>query len=164
MDDAPPPVDLQLVEAEDARALAAVGTLFQEYADGLGVDLSFQGFDRELRGLPGAYAPPGGALWLARRGGHAIGCVALKALEPPLVAEIKRLYVRPEGRGLGLGRRLAEAAIDHARGLGYARLRLDTLPGMGQAQALYLALGFRAIAPYRFNPVPGAQFLELALA
>jgi ribosomal protein S18 acetylase RimI-like enzyme len=137
-------------------------TLFREYADGLGVDLAFQGWERELRELPGDYAPPRGALFLAEREGQAVGCVALRPLDPPL-CEMKRLYVRPAGRGTGLGRRLAEHVIAEARRLGYATMRLDTLPSMGDAQALYGRLGFREIAPYRYNPIVGTRFLELDL-
>jgi GNAT superfamily N-acetyltransferase len=137
-------------------------TLFREYADGLGVDLAFQDWDRELRELPGAYAPPRGALFLAEASGAAVGCVALRPLDPPC-CEMKRLYVRPAGRGTGLGRRLAERVIEEARRLGYGAMRLDTLPSMGDAQALYRRLGFREIPAYRYNPIPGTLFLELDL-
>ncbi|MBP3984266.1 GNAT family N-acetyltransferase [Pseudoxanthomonas helianthi] len=140
-----------------------VEALFREYADSLDVDLGFQGFEQEVATLPGAYQAPGGALFLAFRGDDALGCVALRALDAPDVAELKRLYVRPAGRGLALGRRLSETAIARATELGYAHLRLDTLPSMQAAQALYAALGFREIAPYRFNPVDGVRYLELAL-
>lgn len=143
--------------------LAAVRDLFQEYASSLETDLSFQDFGAELRSLPGAYQPPAGALLVADVAGEILGCVALRPLEPPAVGEIKRLYVRSAGRGQGLGLALARAILDCARAAGYRRVRLDTLPSMGAAQALYQRLGFREIAPYRYNPVAGARFMELEL-
>ena len=124
--------------------------------------LDFQQFDREVAELPGAYAPPRGALLVARQGADAVGCVALRPLEPE-ICELKRLYVRPAARGTGLGRRLAEAALADARRLGYRRIRLDTLPGMEAAQSLYERMGFREIEPYTTNPVAGTRFLELEL-
>jgi ribosomal protein S18 acetylase RimI-like enzyme len=137
-------------------------SLLREYAASLDVALDFQDFDREVAELPGAYTPPGGALLVARDGGDAAGCVALRQLDAE-TCELKRLYVRPVYRGTGLGRRLTEAAIAEGRRLGFAGMRLDTLPAMGAAQALYGRLGFREIAPYTTNPVEGAKFLELEL-
>lgn len=138
--------------------VAEVRTLFREYADTLSFALDFQDFERELAELPGAYAPPHGALLLVR----GAGCVGLRPLDEA-TCEMKRLYVRPAARGGGVGRLLAEAAVAEARRLGYARMRLDTVPGMEAAQALYAQLGFREIVPYRANPIPGARFLELEL-
>ena len=140
-----------------------VRPLFLEYAGSLSFGLDFQDFEGELAGLPGDYAPPGGALLLARVSGTPAGCVALRRIEAG-TAELKRLYVRPGHRGLGLGRLLAEAAVEHARELGYQRLRLDTAPEMAAAHELYRRLGFREIEAYRENPVAGARFLELDLA
>lgn len=153
--------------AEDIRTVHA---LFQEYAESIGVDLCFQGFAEELAGLPGDYAPPRGCLLLAIETGgmadgpaeHPIGCIALRPLESG-ICEMKRLFTRPEARGAGIGRRLAEAVIAEARVRGYDRMRLDTLPSMERARALYAALGFRAIPPYRPNPIAGAAYLELDL-
>jgi GNAT superfamily N-acetyltransferase len=135
-----------------------VRTLFREYAASLPFPLDFQDFDRELAELPGSYAPPRGVLLLAR----SAGCVGLRPIDET-TCELKRLYVRPAARGTGLGRRLTEAVVAEARGLGYAHMRLDTVPGMEAAQLLYEHLGFHEIPPYRANPIPGARFLELQL-
>jgi ribosomal protein S18 acetylase RimI-like enzyme len=157
-------LEMSAIRPMDSADLATVRLLFQEYADSLGVDLCFQDFETELATLPGAYRPPSGALLLAERGGEAAGCVAMRPLEPPAVAELKRLYVRPYARGAGVGVALTEAALELAREAGYARIRLDTLPTMAAAQALYRRLGFREIAPYRANPIPGALYMECDLA
>jgi ribosomal protein S18 acetylase RimI-like enzyme len=129
----------------------------------LPIDLGYQDFDEELASLPGKYAPPSGALLLARNErGVAIGCVALRAFGEG-VCEMKRLYVAPEGRGAGLGRALAEAIIEAARAAGYREMRLDTLASMAGAQALYRALGFVEIARYYDTPIEGTVFMSLKL-
>jgi putative acetyltransferase len=147
-----------LVAALDTADLEEVRALFREYARSLPFALDFQGFDDELAGLPGAYAPPRGALLLAR----GAGCVGLRPIDDT-ACEMKRLYVRPSARGTGLGRRLAEAIVGEGRRLGYSHMRLDTVPGMQSAQSLYERLGFYEIGPYRPNPIAGARFLELEL-
>lgn len=144
--------------------VATARALFVEYAASVSVDLCFQDFETELAELPGAYAPPAGGLLFAEHEGQVVGCVALRPLDPPSVAEMKRLYVRPPGRGQGAGRALTEAVLTLARRIGYDRVRLDTLPEMQDAQALYRRMGFRKIAPYRHNPTPGTVFMEFDLA
>jgi putative acetyltransferase len=129
----------------------------------LSVDLGFQGFDREMASLPGEYAPPRGALLVARTAGRSLGCVAFRPLDDG-TAELKRLWVRPDARGTGAGRLLVARALEDARGAGYERIRLDTLRGQEAAQALYRSFGFAEIAPYRHNPVAGTTYLELVLA
>jgi len=149
-------------EALDAAAVAQCRELFIEYQQILGVDLCFQQFDRELAELPAAYARPRGRLLLARIAGEPAGCVALRPLSEG-AAEMKRLYVRPDYRGMGLGRALAECVIDEARALGYGTLKLDTLPSMAEAWHLYAELGFVDTPAYNDNPVDGVRFLALAL-
>jgi len=151
-----------VVQVESAGELEQVRRLFLEYAASLGFDLCFQGFDAELAGLPGEYAPPDGRLLLALSEGQPAGCVALRRIGDG-ICEMKRLYVRPAFRGQGLGRGQAVAIMDEARKIGYARMRLDTVPSMKEAIALYRDLGFKPIEPYRENPIEGALFMELAL-
>lgn len=154
---------LSILDASSGERLAEVRQLFEEYADSVGVDLCFQGFAQELATLPGRYEPPRGRLLLARWNLEAAGCVALQPLLNG-ICEMKRLYVRPDYRRYGVGRALAEHVIGQAGVAGYSSMRLDSLPSMGPAIQLYRRLGFRDIAPYRPNPVPGAVFLELPLA
>jgi len=153
---------VQITPALAEQDVLLARELFLEYADSTGLDLCFQGFERELAELPGDYAPPAGRLFLARVDGREAGCVALRRFEEG-VCEMKRLYVRPGFRGLHLGRRLAELLIDEARVAGYESMRLDTLPSMEEAIRLYRSLGFVEIAPYRFNPVGGTLYFELSL-
>jgi ribosomal protein S18 acetylase RimI-like enzyme len=144
--------------------LAAVVALFRVYAASLGVDLSYQNFEAEMAAMPGKYAPPAGELLLARDpGGMPIGCVGLRPIEPDGCCEMKRLYVAPEGRGLGLGERLVNAVVEEAERIGYREMRLDTLPSMAGAQALYRKLGFEVIQPYYDTPVVGTLFMRRVL-
>ena len=153
-----------ITPAAGAEGMASARALFEAYAASLPIDLDYQDFAAELAGLPGKYAPPDGALLLARTGsGKAVGCVALRPLADRGHCEMKRLYVRPLLRGTGLGRRLAQAIIGEARRIGYRAMRLDTLASMEGALSLYRGLGFVAIEPY-YAPTPaGTVFMQLAL-
>jgi putative acetyltransferase len=154
---------LALRQAESPVQIAQARELFLEYADSLGFSLCFQSFEQELDGLPGDYAPPDGRLLLAEYRGRLSGCVALHKLDSE-VCEMKRLYLRPDLRGRGVGRALAEAVIAEARAVGYRKMRLDTVePVMPNAVALYRRLGFVEIDPYRSNPIAGALYMELVL-
>jgi putative acetyltransferase len=153
---------IEIVQAETGVQINIAGDLIREYASSLGFDLEFQDFARELALLPGGYAPPSGCLLLALSGSETAGCGALQKITGD-ACEMKRLYVRPQLRGSGVGRRLAECLIERARAMGYAGMRLDTVPWMIEAIALYRSLGFRETAPYRYNPIEGALFFELAL-
>jgi ribosomal protein S18 acetylase RimI-like enzyme len=148
--------------ATTANDLKSARGLFEEYARSLGFDLGFQDFAAELENLPGEYAAPRGCLLLAKQDERTVGCVALRKLGET-ICEMKRLYVIPEARRNGIGNKLAEAAILRAKEMGYKRMRLDTLSSMESANHLYSSLGFRPIAPYRYNPLEGAQFYELTL-
>jgi len=142
---------------------AMAAELFRAYAASLDFGLDFQGFEEELATLPGSYAEPAGCLLLAEVGATPAGCIALRPLPAEGTCEMKRLYVAPDHRGSGAGRLLAEALLAEARARGYRRMRLDTVPGMEAAISLYRRLGFREIAPYRHNPLPGALYFELDL-
>jgi GNAT superfamily N-acetyltransferase len=153
---------ISIQQARLPQDLETVRDLFIAYADSLGIDLGFQGFEAELATLPGKYQAPAGRIMIAWIGGLAVGCVALRALNAT-TCEMKRLYVRPEARGEQLGRQLAERICREAREAGYSRICLDTLPSMASAQSLYGTLGFLPIEPYVFNPITGTKFLALDL-
>ncbi|MGH9513261.1 MAG: GNAT family N-acetyltransferase [Terriglobales bacterium] len=158
-----PETGIVISQAASSLDIAEVRELFLEYAQSLGFSLCFQNFDREVAELPGDYASPRGSLLIARYGAVPAGCVALHGLEPG-ICEMKRLYLRPQFRAKGLGRELAERIIADARSGGYKKMRLDTVePKMRKAVALYSALGFREIGPYRPNPIEGAMYMELDL-
>lgn len=155
---------LRIVPAESPAQIQQIRELFLEYATSLGFSLCFQGFDRELAGLPGDYAPPGGRLYLAEYDGELAGCVALHKTGND-IGEMKRLYLRPAFRGKGLGRILAERIVQEAHSIGYAKLRLDTVePVMKDAVAMYRRMGFHEIAAYRENPTAGTLYMELDLS
>ncbi len=153
---------IRIESAETPEFVATIRKLFVEYSESLEVDLCFQGFAEELAKLPGDYAKPAGRLLLAFQGDEVAGCGALRPLRSD-VCEMKRLYVRPAFRGKRIGDAMISALISSAREIGYQRMRLDTLPSMATAIAIYRSLGFREIVPYRTNPVPGALFFELDL-
>jgi ribosomal protein S18 acetylase RimI-like enzyme len=142
--------------------MPAARAMFEDYAASIGIDLGFQDFAAELAGLPGAYAPPGGQIWFGEDLGRAVGCVAVRPLGED-ACEMKRLFVRPAARGLGMGRLLARAAVDFGRARAYRVMRLDTLATMTAARALYISLGFREVPAYCYNPIADAVFMELAL-
>lgn len=151
------------IAAASVEAMDTIRTLLREYQAALGVDLCFQGFDAELDDLPGSYAPPRGRLLLAHADGVVAGCVALRPLSARR-CEMKRLYVRGEFRGAGIGRALVSAILSEARAVGYAEMVLDTLPTMIEAQRLYEMFGFHDVAPYCDNPIPGTRYLGRALS
>lgn len=153
---------LKIIQAATKESIETVKTLIRDYAESLEFDLDFQNFDQEMDDFPGQYALPKGRLYLAMDENQPAGCVALRDLGDG-ICEMKRLYVKPDYRGQKIGRLLAQTVIRAARELGYERMRLDTIPSMKQANVLYKALGFKEIAPYRFNPIEGAAFFELHL-
>lgn len=153
---------MHIQNADSPEFIGVARMLFREYEASIKIDLCFQGFEKELASLPGEYARPSGRLLLAFDGDEIAGCGALRRLQDH-VCEMKRLYVRSTHRGKTVGASLARALIENAKTAGYATMRLDTMPTMTRAIALYRSLGFREIEPYRFNPVPGALFFELDL-
>jgi len=153
---------LRIHSAISVRELDQIRNLFIEYSNSLEFDLSFQDFQKELDDLPGDYAAPSGRLLLGFYDSDPAGCVALRRISDE-ICEMKRLFVRPQCRGLGIGKALATKVIEEAREIGYRRIRLDTVPAMQTAIELYVSLGFREIEPYRYNPIEGAKFMELNL-
>ena len=152
----------QIIHAQTKAHYQSVHELFIQYGGSLGFDLEFQGFCRELAGLPGDYAPPGGCILLAEVVGGFAGCVALRPLQDK-ICEMKRLYVIPEYQGRGIGRALAGSVISEARKKGYQKMRLDTVESMKAAQRLYVSLGFETIEAYCYNPLDNPSFMELEL-
>jgi len=151
--------------ATSTEELSAIAELFKDYTTWLDLDLTFQDYATELAYLPGKYAPPAGALFIAlNNDGVPLGCVALRPMAEPSICEMKRLYISPEGRGLGLGKRLVIKVLNEAKQIGYRKMRLDTLPRMQSAVTLYEKLGFVKIDPYYETPLEGTLFLELDLA
>jgi GNAT superfamily N-acetyltransferase len=153
---------VRIVQVSMADQVATARTLFKEYAAWLGIDLSFQKFDDELANLPGDYAPPDGRLLLAQCGTETAGCVALRRFNDG-ACEMKRMWVRPQFRGMQIGRVLAEHLIAEARSVGYGEMLLDSLPALISALSLYKSLGFESIPAYRYNPEPDAVFMRLRL-
>ena len=154
-----------ITSAERAADFKDAAALFRAYAASLPIDLAYQGFEAELAALPGKYGPPSGALLLARgQNGAPLGCAALRAIEPEGCCEMKRLYVMPAERGIGLGKALVEAILSEAARLGYAEMRLDTLPSMAGAIALYGNFGFKPIPAYYDTPIAGTVFLAKSLS
>lgn len=151
-----------LRQPQDAADWAEARRLVDEYAASLGIDLSFQDFQNEIASMPSEYGTPRGLFLLADDGRRFVGCGGFRPLSKK-VCEMKRLYVSPPGRGLGIGRAIASELIARARDRGYAAMRLDTLPTMQEARRMYSALGFREIDAYRYNPVEGTTFMELTL-
>ena len=153
---------VEIVFGHTGANLDEAQQLFREYAASIGISLDFQNFEKELASLPGSYAPPKGRLLIARWNDEIAGCIALRELSNG-ACEMKRLYVRPQFRGLGIGKALCERLIQEAQKMGYKRMRLDTLPFMTAARGLYLSLGFKEIESYTYNPIEGASYLELEL-
>ena len=153
---------IKIITAVTQEHYSTAAKLFNDYAVALGIDLSFQNFEKELKDLPLQYGAPKGRLLLAYHNDKAIGCVGVRALEYH-ISELKRMYIKPEGRGLGLGTILLKASLQAAEELGYSYVRLDTLPEMKAAIHLYESHGFYLIKPYRYNPMENALFYEKQL-
>jgi len=159
-----PSIPFAVIAAESEADLEPIRTLFRRYVDWLGIDLSYQGFEEELAGLPGKYAPPKGALFLARDAdGTVLGCVGLRPFGSEGACEMKRLYVLPEGRGRGVGAALVAIVLDAARQAGYSQMLLDTLPSMTGAIKLYKAAGFEEISAYYDTPIAETVFFRKLL-
>jgi ribosomal protein S18 acetylase RimI-like enzyme len=154
--------DIEFTLIDGSDLIEEIKQLFLEYAQSLKVDLSFQDFNTEIGALPGKYSPPEGALILALIGHKPAGCIALRKISDD-VCEMKRLYVRDNYKGLGIGKKLINLILEEATRIGYRFIRLDTLPSMKKAQDLYQALGFYDIEPYVYNPIVGTRFMELRL-
>lgn len=151
---------VRIERARSTEDIESVAFLFAEYAKSLGFDLTFQDFDTELRSLPGKYAPPGGEILLARNvDGIVVGCVAVRPLDLPSCCEMKRLYILPAGRGLGIGRKLVSMILEIAGSLGYEQIKLDTLSSMAEAIGLYTKAGFVSTTPYYETPLDGTLFM-----
>ncbi|MFH1941643.1 MAG: GNAT family N-acetyltransferase [bacterium] len=153
---------IEFIQVESKEQLRFVRELFDEYVESLGFELDFQDYRKEFDELPGEFAPSEGRLVLVLVDGQSAGCVGLRRMDDA-VCEMKRMYVRPDFRGRGIGRGMAELLIEEARKIGYKTMRLDTIDSTREAISLYRSLGFREITPYRFNPMEGAKFFELAL-
>ena len=154
---------VEIYTARFPEHLGVVRAIFREYAESLLIDLSFQDFESELADLPGKFAPPRGRVLLAQSNGQVVGCVAMRPLDGT-ICEMKRLYIRPSGRGQQIGKQVATLICRIAKEAGYIRIRLDTLPSMQAAQQLYASLGFKPIPAYVFNPIAGAIFMERDLS
>ncbi|HEV2389096.1 MAG TPA: GNAT family N-acetyltransferase [Nitrososphaerales archaeon] len=153
---------VEVREAKTTSEISSARELIREYSSSLGIDLSYENFEQEMAAFPAPYNRPHGRVFLAMDGREAIGVVGVRRLSG-LTCELKRMYVRPEFRGLGIGRKLAGRAIEEARDIGYVRMRLDTLSRLKEAVSLYASLGFREIVPYKVNPNKGVVYLELDL-
>ncbi len=153
---------IQITSAQSDEQIDSIRLLFLEYAKSLNFDLCFQGFDDELAGLPGDYAPPDGRLLIAMYDNNVAGCVGLRKVADG-VCEMKRLWVRPEFRGKKIGRQLAKKVIDEARRIGYQIMKLDTIDTMKEAIGMYESMGFSETSAYRYNPIEGARYMELKL-